>query len=322
MSVTSLRITSMFGWAWIVSVTARGKSSRATPRAPPAGTGLASAQRRITDPRRLSSSLSSPEAVSKARFPSEFEHTSSAKCSVRWAGVSLRGRISHNSTKQPSSAACQAASLPASPAPMMVTFGIKADPPLVALQGGYSTPSQTRAPEGAIPSRAASVIGFQKPFREDVNGQKTTPGGMAYPRPEAARRLQYSESPFSPEVITLSWLWRYTRSAAYPRRLRAGLVRRTYQLNVMEVPSCCSWNRVSSTPLRSPLTVSLSLLSGSTSVYRQWMRKGGARRATSGAWCTRKETVLPTWRPSSSLSSTSSMSGHHSRTARREVMAS
>src|SRR5918995_562108 len=139
MSVTSLRITSMFGWAWIVSVTARGKSSRATPRAPPAGTGLASAQRRITDPRRLSSSLSSPEAVSRARFPSEFEHTSSAKCSVRWAGVSLRGRISHNSTEQPSSAACQAASLPASPAPMMVTFGIKEDPPLVALQGGYST---------------------------------------------------------------------------------------------------------------------------------------------------------------------------------------
>src|SRR5215208_1864766 len=87
----------------------------------------------------------------------------------------------------------------------------------------------------------------------------------------------------------------------------------------MEVPSCCSWNRVSSTPLRSPLIVSLSLLSGSTSVYRQWMRKGGARRATSGAWCTRKETVLPTWRPSSSLSSTSSMSGHHSRTAWREA---
>src|SRR5215208_5562341 len=154
MSVTSLRITSMFGWAWTVSVTARGKTSRATPRAPPAGTGLDSAQRRITDPRRRNSSLSSPEAVSRERFPSEFEHTSSAKCSVRWAGVSLRGRISHNSTKQPSSAACQAASLPASPAPMMVTFGIKEDPPLVALQGGYSTLSQTRAPERAIPSRA------------------------------------------------------------------------------------------------------------------------------------------------------------------------
>jgi hypothetical protein len=30
---------------------------------------------------------------------------------------------------------------------MMVTFGIKEDPPLVALQGGYSTLSQTRAPE-------------------------------------------------------------------------------------------------------------------------------------------------------------------------------
>jgi hypothetical protein len=45
---------------------------------------------------------------------------------------------------------------------MMVTFGIKEDPPLVALQGGYSTPSHTSAPEGAIPSRAASISGSQK----------------------------------------------------------------------------------------------------------------------------------------------------------------
>src|SRR5688572_17421885 len=147
MRVASLRMTLMLGWERTVCVTARGKSSRATPRAPPAGTWLASAQRRITDPRRLSSSLSSPEAVSRARFPSEFEHTSSAKCSVRWAGVSLWGRISHNSTEHPSSAACQAASLPASPAPIMVTFGTKEDPPLVTLQGGYSTRSRTRAPD-------------------------------------------------------------------------------------------------------------------------------------------------------------------------------
>jgi hypothetical protein len=35
----------------------------------------------------------------------------------------------------------------------MVTFGIKEDPPLVALQGGYSTPSHTRAHEGAIPGQ-------------------------------------------------------------------------------------------------------------------------------------------------------------------------
>src|ERR671912_1274987 len=158
MSVTSLRITSMFGWTWIISVTARGKSSRATPRAPPAGTVLVSAQCRITDPRRLSSSLSSPEAVSRARFPREFEHTSSAKCSVRWAGVSLWGRISHNSTEQPSPAACQAASLPASPAPIMVTFGIKEDPPLVALQSGYSTPSQTRAPDVPVGGYGGAVV--------------------------------------------------------------------------------------------------------------------------------------------------------------------
>jgi hypothetical protein len=142
----------------------------------------------------------------------------------------------------------------------MITFGIKEDPPLVALQGGYSTLSQTRAPERAIPSRAtiytpggrastAPITG--SPFYETKEAAPLRPasferfagtcgvlagvtgflyavsfstgwvviryslsvvdvalGSTAYVRPEAARRLQYSESPFSPEVITLSWLWR------------------------------------------------------------------------------------------------------------------
>jgi hypothetical protein len=82
MSVASFLATSMFGWACTASVTAREKSSRATPRAPPAGTGWASAQRRMTEPSRLSSSFRSPDAASRERFPIEFEQTSSAKESV------------------------------------------------------------------------------------------------------------------------------------------------------------------------------------------------------------------------------------------------
>jgi hypothetical protein len=130
----------------------------------------------------------------------------------------------------------------------------------VALQGGYSTLSQTRAPEGAIPSRAtiytpagrastAPITGspfyetketaYRKPatpartphtpanlskdvglsgavsfstgwvvIRYSLSVVDVALGSTAYVRPEAARRLHYSESPFSPEVITLSWLWR------------------------------------------------------------------------------------------------------------------
>src|SRR3712207_8568621 len=73
---------------------------------------------------RLSSSFRRPEAASRKRLPSEFEQTSSAKSSVWWAGVRLTGRISHSSTEQPDSAACQAASHPARPPPMTVTSGI------------------------------------------------------------------------------------------------------------------------------------------------------------------------------------------------------
>ena len=137
----------MFGWACTVSVTARGKSSRATPRAPPAGTELASAQPRIIDPSLRNSSFNSPDAVVNDRLPREFEQTSSAKCCVRWAGVSLAGRISHNSTEQPRSAACQAASLPASPAPRIVTSGIEDGPLLMAYGNAYSTPCTLRANE-------------------------------------------------------------------------------------------------------------------------------------------------------------------------------
>src|SRR5215218_7117229 len=106
--------------------------------------------------------------------------------------------------------------------------------------------------------------------------------------------------------------------------LRAELVTRTYQLKVTSVPSPVGSFRksVSSTPVRSPVTTSRSLLSGSTSVYTQWIRNGGARRATSGACWTLKDTVLPTPSSSSPATSISSMEGHHRRTALRDVTTS
>ncbi len=48
----------------------------------------------------------------------EFEQTSSASRLVRWAAVAVSGRISCSTTGTPASAACQAASDPASPPPM------------------------------------------------------------------------------------------------------------------------------------------------------------------------------------------------------------
>jgi hypothetical protein len=51
----------------------------------------------------------------------EFEQTSSAKSPVWWAAVERTGRISKSSTPTPRRAHCQAASDPASPAPMILT---------------------------------------------------------------------------------------------------------------------------------------------------------------------------------------------------------
>src|ERR687885_2795282 len=112
----------------------------------------------ITDSRRLSSSFKSPDAVSKERLPIEFEQTSSAKESVRWAGVCLAGRISHSSTEQPLPAACQAASLPARPPPITVTSAIAGYPPykrrtvgaIFYAKNGTSRGSNQRSHSGAV----------------------------------------------------------------------------------------------------------------------------------------------------------------------------
>jgi hypothetical protein len=74
-----------------------------------------------SEPSRRISSFSTPTAVSIESLRSEFEHTSSAKSAVWCASVILTGRISISRTPMPRRASCQAASLPASPAPTTVT---------------------------------------------------------------------------------------------------------------------------------------------------------------------------------------------------------
>ena len=93
--------------------------ARSTARAPPAGTRVSSATRITSDPSRRISSLSSPTAFSTWSARNELLQTSSASRSVWWTGVGRTGRISWRVTGTPCRDACHAASLPASPPPMM-----------------------------------------------------------------------------------------------------------------------------------------------------------------------------------------------------------
>ncbi len=119
-SFISARMTSMLGWLWIFSVTRRAKASRSTARAAPAGRADASAHSSSMEFNSLSSFLRTPEARSGRLEPSEFEQTNSARSPVRCAPVGFIGRISYKRTLNPRWATCHAASLPASPPPMMV----------------------------------------------------------------------------------------------------------------------------------------------------------------------------------------------------------
>ncbi len=118
-SETSPEITSMRGCDLIFSVTAAENPSRSTASAPPAGTRFRSAQLIITESSRRISSLSSPTALKSPSARSELLHTSSAKSPLLCAAVRFSGFISNNRTSAPAFAACQAASQPASPAPIM-----------------------------------------------------------------------------------------------------------------------------------------------------------------------------------------------------------
>ena len=124
--VTSPSTTVMRGWERTRSVMARLNPSRSTARAPPASTRWASAQERIREPQRRSSSFKRPTAFSIWSERRELEHTSSPKSGLWWAGVILWGFISQSSTGMPRWASCQAASQPARPAPMTMTGSIRA----------------------------------------------------------------------------------------------------------------------------------------------------------------------------------------------------
>ena len=109
----------MSGSRSIAAVTASANFSRSTASAWPAGTAVSRAISISSEPARRISSFSSQGAVFSVSDFSELEHTNSAKFAVWWAGVERTGRISNSSTATPRRAHCQAASEPASPAPMM-----------------------------------------------------------------------------------------------------------------------------------------------------------------------------------------------------------
>ena len=120
-SVTSPSTTVILGWLRIFSVMASEKAWRSTASAPPASTRWASAQAMMREPQRRSSSFSSPTAFSSWSERRELEHTSSPKDGLWWAGVIFWGFISRSVTGIPRRASCQAASLPARPAPITIT---------------------------------------------------------------------------------------------------------------------------------------------------------------------------------------------------------
>lgn len=104
---------------WVMK---RAKSSLFTASAPPAGTEVCCAACIVREPKIRISSLRSPQALPyTSPLFNELEQTSSAKSGLECAGVKARGFMSYSSTKKPSSASRQAASLPARPAPITLT---------------------------------------------------------------------------------------------------------------------------------------------------------------------------------------------------------
>ena len=95
--------------------------TRSTASASPAGTRARSACASTGDPRRRSSSWSSPMALCGLSDRIELEQTSSASPSSLWAGERRCGFCSWRTTSIPASASRSAASVPARPPPMMWT---------------------------------------------------------------------------------------------------------------------------------------------------------------------------------------------------------
>jgi hypothetical protein len=122
------RTISTFGCDCSRAVTASEKPWRSTASADPAGTLCASAEAMISEPSARISACRRPTALLTSSSERKlFEQTSSASPSVWCAGViSPEPRISDRRTFTPASASCQAASLPASPPPMMWTWCMNA----------------------------------------------------------------------------------------------------------------------------------------------------------------------------------------------------
>ena len=117
---TSARAIETSGCASRRAVTSSEKATRSTASAPPAGSLCLSAADMISELQRRISSCSRPTALfSQSSERNEFEQTSSARPEVECASVPRTGRISCSTTGTPASAACQAASEPARPPPMM-----------------------------------------------------------------------------------------------------------------------------------------------------------------------------------------------------------
>jgi hypothetical protein len=119
MDVTSSRIISTSDLDSKAVVIKREKASRSTARALPAGTRLSSAAWMIREFSLRNSSLRRPEPVSRASDLRELLHTSSPRKGERWAGEKRFGFISKRVTTIPRLAACQAASHPANPPPII-----------------------------------------------------------------------------------------------------------------------------------------------------------------------------------------------------------
>ncbi len=144
--VTSLRRTAIRQSRAIAAVTRAANVTRSTASACPAGTAHSRAISSRSDPARPISSFSSHGAVFSLSDFSEFEHTSSAKSAVWCAGVDRTGRISNNSTSMPRRAHCHAASLPARPAPtILTTFFIPRDVAYESLRHRVPTLVQYRS---------------------------------------------------------------------------------------------------------------------------------------------------------------------------------
>ena len=119
-AVTSSRTTRISGSRSMAAVTACGRTCRGPRRARDRREPRSGARSPSAANRRGASLPSAARArCSRVSDFSELEQTSSAKFAVWCAGVERTGRISYSSTATPRRAHCQAASEPASPAPMM-----------------------------------------------------------------------------------------------------------------------------------------------------------------------------------------------------------